>query len=169
MLYNYVVTPGWVSADAFLFGFVIINILPGPNFNFGPYCAGLSFVTLLAISRESSAFVPTIILGSLLGYFGIFFPGLCVKTGILPVWKTMRNKHGIRIFLKGVGFCAVGLIFSAVVTIWLELFQSDPDAYWFAAVAICSFVGSFHLDIHPVTLVLCSFGVTIFKMFGSNH
>src|SRR5882762_2430570 len=71
LLREYVVTEGWVSPRDFLLGLAIIQAFPGPNFNFAIFLGGLT-----AISGGYNAAV-----GALLGYIGIFLPGIVTVHG----------------------------------------------------------------------------------------
>ncbi|KAG9378948.1 Chromate transporter [Pyrenophora tritici-repentis] len=83
LLRSYVVDPGWVSPRDFLLGLAIIQAMPGPNFNFAVYLGAL------AVSSTST---PTII-GAILGFIGIFFPGMVLAVGVQSVWQVMRTKR----------------------------------------------------------------------------
>ncbi|KAI8817086.1 chromate transporter-domain-containing protein [Fimicolochytrium jonesii] len=109
LLYNYIVTPGWASSSDFLLGLAIINAMPGPNFNFAAYCGAL-------ILRPYG--LPLSILGALLAWLGIFLPGLLIKTGVLPLWRTYRGFPTAQIFFRGANAAAVGLVFTATYLLW---------------------------------------------------
>ncbi|KAH8812762.1 chromate ion transporter [Xylogone sp. PMI_703] len=108
LLRAYVVQPGWVSSRDFLIGLAIIQAFPGPNFNFAVYLGAL---TLASISK------PTI-LGALLGFIGLFFPGLALTVGFQSIWRVLRTKPITSSILRGVNATAVGLIFTAVYRLW---------------------------------------------------
>ena len=161
-LQAYVVAPGWMTMSDFLFGISVINVLPGPNFNFSAYCAGVSLYTLLGGGRKDWYAVSITILGSLLGYVGVFFPGLAVKVGILPVWKRMRDSSTMKTILAGVSCTAVGLVYSAVVTLFFDVFiveHGDEDvgmvgkSRYYLVVAITAFVATSFLKVNPLALV----------------
>ncbi|KAJ3247045.1 hypothetical protein HDU78_005446 [Chytriomyces hyalinus] len=105
LLYSYVVSStGWLSDTEFLMGFAIINVMPGPNFNFAAFCGALAF-------RDTAG---TSIVGALLAWIGIFLPGLLVKAGILPIWRHYRSLPLLRVVFKGMNSVAVGLLVAAV-------------------------------------------------------
>eukprot|EP00158_Paraphelidium_tribonemae_P003491 Partr_v1_DN26165_c0_g1_i2_m10177 putative transporter len=156
LLYGYVVEPGWVKPSDFLFGLAVISVLPGPNFNFGAFCAGISLHTVLSPDLHDSFEVWIVVLGALLGYLAIFSPGLIVKVGILPVWKYVRLRDGVHQVLQGVTFTAVGLVFSSVLSLWFDVFPAGTSMQRqtaYACIAISSFVLTALLKIHPLLLI----------------
>ena len=127
LLYSYVVDPGWVTDSEFVLGLTVISIIPGPNFNFGAYCGGLAMrhfvsspsmattTTMTTTTMDSAGWTAAeIIFGSVVGFVGIFLPGLAVKTGVLPLWKSVQKHPMIKIALDGVSAAAIGLVWSAV-------------------------------------------------------
>jgi chromate transport protein ChrA len=108
LLRSYVVDPGWVSSRDFLIGLAIIQALPGPNFNFAVYLAAL------AVQKTS---VPTIV-GALLGFVGIFTPGLTLAVAVQSFWSVLRSKKWVIDILRGINATAVGLVFTAVYRLW---------------------------------------------------
>jgi chromate transport protein ChrA len=128
----------WVGERDFLLGLAIIQAFPGPNFNFAAYLGALSL-------RGTGT---NMVFGSLIGFIGIFSPGITVITGLMPLWTVIRNNRWIKSALRGVNAAAVGLVYSSVY----RLFQvglvdsssktgrplgSDP---WWVAITAGSFV-----------------------------
>jgi len=70
LLRDYVVSEGWVSSRDFLLGLAIIQAFPGPNFNFAV------FLGSLAVAGTG---IPSIV-GALIGFLGIFTPGIAIAT-----------------------------------------------------------------------------------------
>lgn len=108
LLREYVVEPGWVSSRDFLIGLAIIQAFPGPNFNFGVFLGALALL-------DSPQ--PTVV-GALLGYIGIFLPGLALAIGVQGFWRVLRTKPLVVSFLRGINAAAVGLVFTAVYRLW---------------------------------------------------
>ncbi|KAL8837117.1 MAG: hypothetical protein Q9176_005859 [Flavoplaca citrina] len=140
LLREYVVAEGWVSTRDFLLGLAIIQAFPGPNFNFAVYLGSLAAIS--SPSLPSAA-------GAVIGYIGIFAPGLILQTGFMGLWKTLRGYRWFSSCLRGINACAVGLVYTAVYRLWEigyidEAFQSgsslarDP---WWVVVTATSFVG----------------------------
>ena len=97
---------GWVSGRDFLLGFAILSAVPGPNFNFAV------FLGVLSVPSNPA-------LGAVLGYIGIFTPGIALKLALLPLYKTWRT-HGVaRSTLRGLNAAASGLVYTAVWQLFL--------------------------------------------------
>ena len=157
LLREYVVAEGWVSPRDFLIGLALIQGFPGPNFNFAVYLGGLT-----AINGGYPA-----IWGALLGYVGMFVPGLVTVHGTMGVWSALRGLRWVRSALRGVNAGAVGLIYTAVYRLWQigwidEGFQqgtslaNDP---WWVVVTAASYVGGCWYGVSPP--VACVFGAVL--------
>lgn len=116
LLRDYVVDPGWVSSRDFLLGLAIIQALPGPNFNFSVYLGALA----MARTGYHS------LLGAVLGFVGIFAPGLLLTLGVQGLWAYMRTKTIVLSLLRGINATAVGLVFTAVYRLW-EIGYLTPE------------------------------------------
>ncbi|KAI8800143.1 chromate transporter-domain-containing protein [Cladochytrium replicatum] len=116
LLQGYVVENAWLTVPEFLIGYAIINILPGPMFNFAAFCGALALRT----STGSS------ILGAFLAWFGIFAPGLIIQTAILPMWARYRSLRTSQIVFKGVNAAAAGLVFSATYLLSQTAIDAKP-------------------------------------------
>lgn len=127
-------TESWVNARDFLLGFSILQAFPGPNFNFAVYLGVLS--------------VPTNpVLGAVLGYIGIFLPGILLKLAFLQLYSKIREHPTTRQVLRGVNAAAVGFIWSATWRLWnsgvvknqrstASSLDADP---WWAVIAAGAF------------------------------
>jgi chromate transport protein ChrA len=91
---------------AFRIGFAILQAFPGPNFAFS------SYLGVLAIPWNP-------VLGALLGYLGIFTPGILLKLSLLPVYKSWREYAIAKSALRGLNAAAVGLVYTAVWQLFL--------------------------------------------------
>ncbi|WOO76461.1 Chromate transport protein [Vanrija pseudolonga] len=107
LLRGYVVDPGWVSDRDFLLLFAILQAFPGPNFNFAVALG------VLALSPKLPA------LGAVLGFIGIFAPGILLKLALLPIYSSWRDKSVARSVLRGLNAAASGLVFTAVWQLFL--------------------------------------------------
>src|SRR5947207_127117 len=77
LLREALVTPGWVSDDAFLAGYGAAQAVPGPLFTFAAYLGAVASPSPHGIARAA------------LGLFGIFLPGILVLLGTLPFWDSL--------------------------------------------------------------------------------
>jgi chromate transport protein ChrA len=139
LLCKYIVAEGWVSPRDFLLGLAIIQSFPGPNFNFAVYLGSL------ATARTS---IPSFA-GTLIGFFGIYIPGLAIVTGVMGLWKVLRSRCWLLSFLRSVNASTVGLVFTAVYKLW-QISYVDGDNQsgsplgrdpWWVAITATSFVG----------------------------
>lgn len=152
LLREFVVQTGWVSSRDFLLGLAIIQAFPGPNFNFGVY--------LGALALQSSP-QPTIV-GALLGYLGIFVPGIALAVGVQSIWGVLRTKPAVISLLRGVNATAVGLIFTAVYRLW-EIGYLTPDASggqslalepWWVVVTAITYAETAWFGVPPAAAIL---------------
>jgi len=79
---------------------------PGPNFNFA---VALGFLA-------NPGYRP---LGAILGFIGIFSPGILLKLGLLPLYASWRDKPIARSIIRGLNASAAGLVFTAVWQLFL--------------------------------------------------
>jgi chromate transport protein ChrA len=152
LLREYVVAEGWVSPRDFLIGLALIQAFPGPNFNFAVYLGGL---TAAGSGYNTAA-------GGILGYLGIFAPGIVLVHGTMGVWGAIRGLRSVKSALRGMNAAAVGLIYTAVYRIWQigwidEGFvqgvslANDP---WWVVVTATSYVGGRWFNISPPVVIL---------------
>jgi chromate transport protein ChrA len=153
LLREYVVSEGWVTPRDFLLGLAIIQAFPGPNFNFAVFLGGL---TAVFGGYNVAA-------GALLGYLGIFLPGLITVHGTMGIWGAIRGKRWVKSALRGINAAAVGLIYTAVYRLWQigyidEGFQAGKslgDDPWWVVVAVTSFTGGMWFNLNaPLAIVL---------------
>jgi chromate transport protein ChrA len=153
LLREYVVYQGWVSPRDFLIGLAIIQAFPGPNFNFAVYLGGLTAV----FGGYNAA------IGAVLGYLGIFAPGIITIHGTMGIWSAIRAKRWVKSGLRGVNAAAVGLIYTAVYRLWqvgyidegFEAGKSLGDDPWWVVVSVTSYVGGMWFNLSPpVAIVL---------------
>ncbi|KAF8688385.1 Chromate, partial [Rhizoctonia solani] len=164
LLREYVVEPGWVSPRDFLIGLAIIQAFPGPNFNFAVYLGALAL---------RSTNIPTIV-GALLGFLGIFFPGITLSIGFQSIWRVMRSNRFVTSLLRGINAAAVGLVFTAVHRLW-EIGYVKPDAArgvslgsepWWVVVAASVYVGVDSFEI-PTPLGIMGGGLMGLAWYGA--
>lgn len=152
LLREYIVSEGWVSARDFLLGLALIQSFPGPNFNFAVYLGSLA-----AAGTSLPSFG-----GALLGYLGIFAPGLFIAYGSMGLWKVLRTRRWVTSLLRGVNAAAVGLVYTAVYRLWRvgvvdvdyeagNSLESDP---WWVAITATSFVGGMWFGVSPPVAIL---------------
>jgi len=126
--------------------------MPGPNFNFAVYLGALTL---------SSTSTPTIV-GAILGFVGIFFPGIVLAVGVQSVWQLMRTKSWVLSLLRGINATAVGLVFTAVYRLW-EIGYLTPESSngkslasepWWVVVAAVAYAETAWFDVPPAAAIL---------------
>jgi chromate transport protein ChrA len=139
LLREYIVAEGWVSPRDFLLGLAIIQSFPGPNFNFAVYLGSLA-----AAGSSLPSFV-----GAMIGFLGIFTPGIIIVIGVMGLWNSLRSRRWLLSLLRGVNAGAVGLVFTAVYKLWqIGFVDADNQSGsplgrdpWWVAITAMSFVG----------------------------
>jgi len=125
LLREAVVTPGWVSDDAFLAGYGAAQAVPGPLFTFAAY--------LGAVVGPP----PNGLGGAALSLIAIFLPGILVLLGTLPFWESFRRQKRAQAAMRGVNAAVVGLLGAALYNpVWSSAVKAPPDF----ALALTSFV-----------------------------
>ncbi|CAI4218694.1 unnamed protein product [Parascedosporium putredinis] len=152
LLREYVVTEGWVRPRDFLIGVAIIQSLPGPNFNVAVYLGSLAAITLGYPS----------IVGALLGYVGLFFPGIIIVHGTMGVWGSIRGLRSVKSAIRGVNAAAVGLMYTAVYRLWqigyidagFQQGTSLANEPWWVVVTATSYVGGYWFGVSPPVAIV---------------
>ena len=123
LLQQEVVSPGWISNDAFLAGYGAAQAVPGPLFTFAAY---------LGTAMQPS---PNGWLGALICLVAIFLPSFLLLFGALPFWNDLRQRADIQSVLRGVNVAVVGLLLAALYTpVWTSAIGTPVD-FAIAAVA----------------------------------
>jgi len=137
-----VVSPGWVSDDAFLAGYGAAQAVPGPLFTFAAY--------LGAMMRPQ----PNGWIGALIALVGIFLPSFLLVIGVLPFWQTLRRRASAQAALRGVNAAVVGLLLAALYNpVWTSGVTSAADF----AVASAAFLLLFMWRTPPwLVVILCA-------------
>ncbi len=116
LLREAVVTPGWVTDDAFLAGYGAAQAVPGPLFTFAAYLGAVVNSSLNGLA------------GAALGLIGIFLPGTLILLGTLPFWETFRQRAGARAMMGGVNAAVVGLLGAALYSpVWTSSVRTPGD------------------------------------------
>jgi chromate transporter len=116
LLRDAVVTPGWVSDDAFLAGYGAAQAVPGPLFSFAAY--------LGAVLRTP----PAGITGAALALVAIFLPGLLLVAGALPFWDVLRRRGMAQAAMRGSNAAVVGVLGAALYDpVWTSAVITPVD------------------------------------------
>lgn len=93
---------GWVTPDAFLFGYGAAQAVPGPLFTFAAY--------LGAVLGPA----PNGVFGAALALFAIFLPGFLILIAVLPFWDRFRSLTIVQRLMQGANAAVVGVLGAAL-------------------------------------------------------
>ena len=111
-----VVTPGWVTNEAFLAGYGLAQAVPGPLFTFAAYLGAAMGPTPNGVAGASIALV------------AIFLPGLLLVYGMLPFWGELRARQGAQAAMRGANAAVVGILGLALYNpIWTNGVRTPRD------------------------------------------
>lgn len=97
-----VVTPGWVTQDAFLAGYGAAQAVPGPLFTFAAW--------LGAVAGPE----PNGVAGAVIALTFIFLPGFLLLVAALPFWDLLRFRPGAQSAMRGANAAVVGILGTAL-------------------------------------------------------
>jgi chromate transporter len=124
LLNDAVVTPGWVSQQAFLGGYGAAQAVPGPLFTFSAYLGAIEEPT------------PNGVAGATIALVAIFLPSFLLLGAVLPVWSAARRRAAVQAAVAGIGAAVVGLLAAAL---WDPVLQTSVDSAWDALFALVLF------------------------------
>jgi chromate transporter len=141
LLQEAVVSPGWVSNDAFLAGYGAAQAVPGPLFTFAAF---------LGASMNTG---PTGWLGGLVCLLAIFAPSLFLVAGTVPFWELLRRNRRTQAALMGVNAAVVGLLLAALYQpVWKSAVNTPQDF----GMAVMAFVALVYWRLPPWGVVIAS-------------
>lgn len=97
-----VVTPGWVTQDAFLAGYGAAQAVPGPLFTFAAW--------LGAVAGPE----PNGVAGAVIALTFMFLPGFLLLVAALPFWDLLRFRPGAQSAMQGANAAVVGILGTAL-------------------------------------------------------
>jgi len=114
----------------------------------------------------------------LLGFIGIFGPGIILATGFQSLWRRVRTWRAMGSALRGVNSAAVGMIWTAVYRLWeigylragFSTGTSLGQEPWFLVIATIALCGNQWYSIPaPVAILLGgALGLIRFAVVGRN-
>lgn len=111
-----VVTPGWVTDEAFLAGYGLAQAVPGPLFTFAAY--------LGAVMGPA----PNGLAGALIALVAVFLPGLLLVYGMLPFWDVLRLRPTVQAAMRGANAAVVGILGAALYSpVWTSAVLTPRD------------------------------------------
>jgi len=116
LLQAQVVTPGWVSNEAFLAGYGLAQAVPGPLFTFAAY--------LGAVMGPS----PNGLAGATIALIALLLPGMLLVYGTLPFWDVMRTRPAAQAAMRGTNAAVVGILSAALYNpVWTSAVLTPRD------------------------------------------
>ena len=106
-------TFGYLSSEAFMTGYGLVQGLPGPMFSFSAYAGGLAAVNEPTYMQ---------VLAALISVTGIFLPAVLLIFFVIPIWDQIKENQGMRVALQGVIAVAIGVIAAT----GFSMFQAVP-------------------------------------------
>ena len=116
LLQAQVVTPGWVSNEAFLAGYGLAQAVPGPLFTFAAYLGAVMVPP------------PNGLAGAAIALVAIFLPGMLLVYGTLPFWDPMRTRPAAQAAMRGTNAAVVGILGAALYNpVWTSAVSTPRD------------------------------------------
>jgi chromate transporter len=116
LLQAQVVTPGWVSNEAFLAGYGLAQAVPGPLFTFAAYLGAV-------MGPPPNGFA-----GAAIALIAIFLPGMLLVYGMLPYWEAMRTRPAAQAAMRGTNAAVVGILGAALYNpVWTSAVLTPRD------------------------------------------
>jgi chromate transporter len=120
-----VVSPGWVTNDAFLAGYGAAQAVPGPLFTFAAYLGAVMVPK------------PNGLAGAAICLVAIFLPGFLLVVGALPFWDAFRTRPVAQAAMRGTNAAVVGVLGAALYhPVWTSAILGPYDF----ALALVGFV-----------------------------
>jgi chromate transporter len=116
LLQAQVVTPGWVTNEAFLAGYGLAQAVPGPLFTFAAY--------LGAVMGPA----PNGVAGATIALVALLLPGMLLVYGMLPFWDVMRTRPAAQAAMRGTNAAVVGILGAALYSpVWTSAVLTPRD------------------------------------------
>jgi chromate transporter len=116
LLQAQVVTPGWVSNEAFLAGYGLAQAVPGPLFTFAAYLGAV-------MDSPPNGFA-----GAAIALVALLLPGMLLVYGMLPFWDAMRTRPSAQAAMRGTNAAVVGILGAALYQpVWTSAVLSPRD------------------------------------------
>jgi chromate transporter len=96
---------GYLTADEFLSGYALLQVLPGPLFSFS------SFVGALAMRHYG---LNGQIIGGIVGAAGIFLPGTILIFFVIRFWDKVKHNNVMKASLEGINAGSAGILIATV-------------------------------------------------------
>jgi chromate transporter len=116
LLQAQVVTPGWVTNEAFLAGYGLAQAVPGPLFTFAAYLGAV-----MGPAPNGAA-------GAAIALVALLLPGMLLVYGTLPFWDAMRTRPAAQAAMRGSNAAVVGILGAALYNpVWTSAVLTPRD------------------------------------------
>jgi chromate transporter len=116
LLQAQVVTPGWVTNEAFLAGYGLAQAVPGPLFTFAAYLGAVM------------APAPNGLAGAAIALVALLLPGMLLVYGTLPFWDALRTRPAAQAAMRGTNASVVGILATALYNpVWTSAVLTPRD------------------------------------------
>ena len=116
LLQAQVVTPGWVTNEAFLAGYGLAQAVPGPLFTFAAYLGAV-------MGPE-----PNGLAGAVIALVALLLPGILLVYGMLPFWDAMRTRPAAQAAMRGTNAAVIGILGAALYNpVWISAVLTPRD------------------------------------------
>lgn len=105
----------YLTADEFLSGYGIAQLVPGPVFSFS------AFIGVLAMRDYGIAWQ---ILGGFTASAGVFLPGTFIIYFVIRFWEQLKKFRAVKASLEGVHAASSGLVIAAAVLLTMPLAEN---------------------------------------------
>ncbi len=112
----------YLSADEYLSGIALAEMVPGPTFSIASYVGSLSLRSW-GLNGQ--------ILGSFIGSIGIFLPGIFMIFFAVKFWEQLKQFRGVRASLEGINATSTGLTLAAGISLFLPLVIHPLEIFTF--------------------------------------
>lgn len=111
-----VVTPGWVTNEAFLAGYGLAQAVPGPLFTFAAYLGAV-----VGPAPNGAA-------GAAIALVAVLLPGMLLVYGTLPFWDALRLRPAAQAAMRGANAAVVGILGAALYSpVWTSAVLTPRD------------------------------------------
>lgn len=115
LYHEFVEFKNYLSADEFLSGIAISELIPGPTFSIASFVGSLSLRDW-GISGQ--------ILGTVVSALGIFLPGILMIFFVIKFWTQLKQYRAVRASLEGVNASSTGLTVAAGISLFEPMSHS---------------------------------------------
>jgi chromate transporter len=116
LLQAQVVSPGWVSNEAFLAGYGLAQAVPGPLFTFAAYLGAV-------MGPAPNGFA-----GAAIALVALLLPGMLLVYGMLPFWDALRTRPAAQAAMRGTNAAVVGVLGCALYNpVWTSAVLTPRD------------------------------------------